>query len=69
MSGRSLVELETRIAFQDDAIEQLNRTVAGQQKEIDRLREELARLAAQMRSLAGSPVTLAQAEEPPPPHY
>lgn len=69
MSGDSLVELQTRVAFQDDAIEQLNRTVAGQQQEIGRLREELARLAAQVRSLAGSPVTLAQGEEPPPPHY
>ena len=60
--------LEMRIAYQDETIEDLNKTITAQWKEIDRLARELANLADRMReaehrALAGAP------PEPPPPHY
>jgi SlyX protein len=64
-----LIELESRIAFQEDAIERLSTAVAEQQAHISRLREELQRLARQVRSMAHSPLGAAPGEEPPPPHY
>ncbi|QCI66698.1 SlyX family protein [Phreatobacter stygius] len=58
--------LEMRIAYQDDTIEDLNRTITAQWKEIDRLTREIANLADRVRE-AGSGAS--GAPEPPPPHY
>jgi SlyX protein len=69
VSEQALVELQSRIAFQDDVIEELSRAVAQQQRSIERLTEELARLAREVRGLARSPVAGSSVEEPPPPHY
>jgi SlyX protein len=63
-----LVELETRIAFQDDTLQQLNAVVVRQQQEIDRLTREIEALKQQLRALAPAPVA-GPAEETPPPHY
>jgi len=63
-----LVDLETRVAFQDDNLNELNATVVRQQREIDGLRAELEALRSKLRELALSPVGDA-ASEPPPPHY
>jgi SlyX protein len=69
MTDSSRLEtLETRIAYQDEVIEDLNKTVTAQWKEIDRLARELAVLAervAQAEQGAG----VDPSEEPPPPHY
>jgi SlyX protein len=60
--------LEVRIAHQDDVIEDLNRTVTAQWKEIDRLKREITvlndRLASAELSLGGDP-----GDDPPPPHW
>ena len=63
-----LTELESRIAFQDHAQQELSDVVARQQREIDQLRLSLEALRAQMSALA-SLGTTPPAEEPPPPHY
>ena len=46
-----LIELETRLAFQEKTIEELNEVVTRQQEQIDRLEEELRLLAARFRPL------------------
>ncbi|MCU0730747.1 MAG: SlyX family protein [Hyphomonas sp.] len=46
--------LEIRIVHQDEVIEDLNRTVIAQWKEIDRLSQQLARLTAHVANLAPS---------------
>ena len=60
--------LDTRIAYQDAIIEDLNKTVVAQWKEIERLTREFAmladRLARAEEGVSGDP-----ADEPPPPHY
>jgi SlyX protein len=63
-----LVELETRLAFQDNTLQDLNTVVVRQQREIDALTREIETLKAQIRTLAPELVA-SRAEEVPPPHY
>lgn len=58
--------LETRIAFQDHTIEELNATITEQWKVIETLTRKLTTLEEQVRSGAyiADPAT-----EKPPPHY
>jgi SlyX protein len=63
-----VVELETRLAFQEDAIHHLNQTVAEQQRHIDALLETVEQLKQRLQSLSPSPLEGDQ-PEPPPPHY
>jgi SlyX protein len=63
-----LTNLETKVAFQDDLLESLNRIVAEQQRQIDMQQEQIRLLYDQLRSLA--PSHMAQvSEEERPPHY
>jgi SlyX protein len=60
--------LEIRIAYQDETIETLNKTITEQWRKIDALNREVVNLRdrlhdAEMKSVAGA------APEPPPPHY
>jgi len=63
-------ELESRMAFQDDIIENLNRVVARQDREILQLQQQLAELLARFRELdeSASPAGTASGFETPP-HY
>lgn len=63
-----IVELQTRIAFQDGVIEQLNQVVTDQQQQIDRLERRMEKLLGQVEALQADQV-IQQANEPPPPHY
>jgi SlyX protein len=61
-----LVEVETRIAFQERSIAKLQEAVLEQQRQIDRL----TRLCESLkRQLSGPGVALDPRDEPPPPHY
>ncbi|WEK04851.1 MAG: SlyX family protein [Candidatus Devosia phytovorans] len=61
-----LEALETRIAFQDQTIEELNSTITAQWRQIDLLTRKLDQMEEQVR--AG--VHIADpSTEPPPPHY
>lgn len=61
-------KLETTIAFQDQAIEDLNQALALHFKEIEALKRELHNLGSQLRDVEAHPALAPQAE-PPPPHY
>ncbi len=63
-----LNDLETRLAFQDDLLESLNRIVAEQQQQIDLLQRETRLLYDQIKSLSAA-VPVATGEDAPPPHY
>ncbi|MGL4751837.1 MAG: SlyX family protein [Aeromonadaceae bacterium] len=60
--------LETRVAFQEHALEQMSEELAQQQRVIEKLRHQVDLLIQKVRENAGSPVA-SQAEETPPPHY
>jgi len=63
-----ITELESRLIFQDDTIEQLNEVVTHQQRQIDQMEKTLTVLKDQMKNLASSNIAT-EDEEMPPPHY
>lgn len=62
-----VVDLESRLAFQDDTIATLNDVVVEQQKVIERLQLQIAVLARRQEEMAGQ-FGIAE-DEAPPPHY
>lgn len=63
-----LEDIETRIAYQDAAIEELTHTVLAQQQEIAGLQAQLEYLKSLLKDLTPSAVA-PMSEETPPPHY
>ena len=63
-----LAELETRLAFQEQTLQDLNDVVTRQQAEIERLARDYETLKVQLLELAPSLVA-SRDEETPPPHY
>lgn len=68
MTEERLENIETKISFQEDQIEELNKTVYQQQQKIERLEAICEALARQMRSLAEAGNEGKTANERPP-HY
>ena len=64
-----LDELESRIAFQDDLIESLNRVIARQDRELAELTRRLEELEARLADLAAAGAPGGPAGHEVPPHY
>ncbi|WP_304640681.1 SlyX family protein [Pseudomonas sp.] len=64
-----LIDLEARLAFQDDAVQALNDMVAKQQIELDRMRRALELVARRQADLAASLPGESLEDDQPPPHY
>ncbi len=65
-----IIELETRLAFQDDLIDQLNSIVSQQQKQLDRLEASLNLIAEKLKGAdSGGASVATQLDDEPPPHY
>lgn len=62
-----IIELESRLAFQDDTIATLNDVVVEQQRAIERLQLQIAVLTRRQEEMAGH-FGIAE-DEAPPPHY
>lgn len=62
-----VMELESRLAFQDDTIQALSDELVEQHKRIERLQLQLSALARRQEELQGQ-VGIAE-DEAPPPHY
>ena len=66
-----IVELQTRIQFQEDTIQKLDDVVIGQAELLDRMRQKLTELEERVEQLAfasNNPGGSASADEKPP-HY
>lgn len=64
----SIEALESRNAFQDDIIEQLNNELAIHQEEISNLKSQLKLIASRIKDNTPNQSTTEEIE-PPPPHY
>ena len=67
MDEQRLIEIETRIAWQDDALRQLSDALANQQRDIERLQRLCQAMQAQLTAV-GDGARALPADEPPP-HY
>ena len=63
-----LEDLETRIAYQEAAIEELTSTTLAQQQNIEQLQAQIDYLKSLLKDLTPSAVA-PMSEETPPPHY
>ena len=63
-----LIELESRVAFQDDALRKLDELATEQAQQLFKMSQELKALQEQFKALAPSLLTK-QEDEAPPPHY
>jgi SlyX protein len=60
--------LETQVAHQDRAIDDLNATITSQWKQIETLTRQLKRLDDQLQDVRDSAGSSGE-QDPPPPHY
>ncbi|PHM38917.1 lysis protein [Xenorhabdus mauleonii] len=61
-------QVETKLAYQEATIEELNQEVRRQQIETDRLKEQLRLMAERLKTHQSS-IIAPLSEETPPPHY
>ena len=62
-----VMDLESRLAFQDDTIQALNDVLVMQQNAVDRLQMQMAALLKRQEEMGGQFESFV--EEAPPPHY
>ena len=68
MNEERLINIETKVSYQEDLIEELNKTVYQQQQKLDRLEAICGTLARHIQSLAEAGNESKPANERPP-HY
>lgn len=64
-----LIEIETRLAFQEHTLGELSDLVHRQRMELDALRTALMQASADLDALRSGLSSSGAASEPPPPHY
>jgi len=65
---QQLVDMQTRLAYQEDAIDSLNQTVVDQQQQIDGLQQQIRILREQYLEQSSAHATVDTGSEKPP-HY
>ena len=63
-----IIELQTKLAYQEDAIQQLNDVIYRQQQQIDKLEKLNSELQQRIAALAAGSAAEAPQDETPP-HY
>ena len=65
---QQLIDLESKLAFQEDVVQSLNDELHEHQKSIEKLQRQVMLLAEKISQGTDSGI-LRLDEEPPPPHY
>ena len=63
-----MVELETKLSFQEHLIEELNEALTHQQQQLDTLQRQLDAMREQIQGSLADDIRPAS-DESPPPHY
>ena len=63
-----LEDLESRLAFQEDALDKMSDVIAKQSLEADKMMRMIKHLSQQVKSLGQDPLG-APEDDVPPPHY
>jgi SlyX protein len=63
-----LIDIETKIAFQEDTLQELNELVYQQQKQLDQLEAAFKSLASRIKELSET-IPVAEHGDEKPPHY
>jgi SlyX protein len=63
-----IIDLESRVAFQEEAIHSLSETLIEQQRTIESLSTTVEALRQRLKALEPSPLQPAETQSPPP-HY
>ncbi|MDA7793668.1 SlyX family protein [Glaciecola sp.] len=63
-----IVDLESKVAFQDDTIESLNDALSQQQQQLAQMTYKMNHMVERLKSMQPSNIAT-QDEEAPPPHY
>ena len=61
--------LEMKLSFQDDTIEQLNNAIIDQQKLLEDQKVQLTFLISRIKTMQVGSGLASEADETPPPHY
>lgn len=64
-----LVDIETKLAYQEDTVQALNKVVSDQQGQLDRLQKSFEVLIERMQDLRGQLEDTAGPVDEKPPHY
>ncbi len=68
MNNDQIIELEIKVAYQEDLVQDLNKIVARQQQQIDRLEATVKLLHDRIKSLSAEHSNIGDKFEKPP-HY
>jgi len=68
MDNQRFIDIETKLAYQEDLIQELNKTVHSQQLKLDQLEQALRSLSLRYNSLAEQDDSEYPVDEKPP-HY
>jgi SlyX protein len=68
MNEQRFIDIETKLAFQEDAVQQLLNVICEQQKRLDRLESACKILSEQIKAMALDSGDVKPAHEKPP-HY
>ena len=69
MDDHKIIELETKLAFQERLLDQLNEVVTEQHARIDRLQKAIIRLEDKIADVAVAGGSARSPEDERPPHY
>ncbi|MDX1803772.1 MAG: SlyX family protein [Alcanivorax sp.] len=68
MNEERFLDIETKLAYQEDLIEALNKVVSDQQRKLDELEHACRKMVDRLVDLSDA-FAAAQVEDAPPPHY
>lgn len=68
-SSEQIVELQTRLLFMEETVEQLNQQIADLSAEFMLAKQAMQLMNKRLEQVMNNPFSEQKGQEPPPPHY